>query len=159
MFNWIFKFLFIVFACFALLDLAYQHPGMVLDIGVIGIGVFLYYFFVVSRIFAIKLFYAAVIAGLLLSGFNLLPINTQLSVQKELEAGSVFSSIKEIANKGYLPPPRVKNFSEFVTLAKIYYVNFLLKNFFIVFLAAMLFAELSYLRQIVRFEMSKEKYV
>lgn len=149
MFSWIFKFLFMVFCCMGLMDIAYRYPYMLLDMGAIAILIYLYYTLLTFRVFNPRLFYLLLLAGGIWTIVSLSPIGQGLIVPVNAVPGIGFAeSLDHIIHKGYIARPLVKNFAEFTILAKQYYLAFLFKNFFMVFIPALMLAETTYRKKL-----------
>lgn len=149
MFTWIFKFLFMVFCCMGLMDIAYRYPFLLLDMGAIAIIIYLYYSLLTCRVFTPKLFYLLLLAGGIWTVISLSPIGQSLIVPFNIVPGVGFAeSLDHIIHKGYIARPMVHSFAEFTLLAKKYYIACLFKNFFMIFIPALILAETTYRRKL-----------
>ena len=141
MLNIIFKFFVLIFAFGTILEGIYNFPIAVLDIGLLGLTVLLYYLLRLLRVINKKAYLGLLVAGIFLSGINLLPIkvNTSSNLSKYInEKGIVEVIFKGNIYKEIRKNFKVKSLTEFVKIAQIYLSRFFLKQFYLIFLLAFL---------------------
>lgn len=145
----ILRFFVLVVCLGSILECIYNFPVLILDISLICFTLFLYYSFRVLRLRSIKTYGLILTIGLVVSFLNFLPLGVEKSqeikkfvnqrgILEVLLKGNVYKFVK----KNY----KVKSIREFVDLAKIYYIDFIMNFFYIVFLIAIILTEIIGLR-------------
>ena len=129
----IFKFFALIFALGTVLELIYNFPLAALDILIIALAIFLYYLFRVLKLINKKGYWMTIIAGMVLSILNFLPI--EVHSPKNLAKYTNQKGIVEVLLKGNIYKEirkdfKVKNLTEFTKVAQIYLIQFFLKRFY-----------------------------